>query len=144
MNHDEALNYCLAKPGARADEPWEGDVVVKVGDKIFAFFGIPEHGSIGVKCGSDADEAHAWRLRYPEDVTVMPYLGRYGWNTFSLNGDIPEEELYEAIDDSYTAVLNRLPKRSRPDLGADETGDVNDAAATGVEPESAARVEAVD
>jgi len=33
------LAYCLAKPGAWQDEPWEGDVVVKVADKIFAFLG---------------------------------------------------------------------------------------------------------
>ena len=33
------LDYCLAKPGAWQDEPWEGDVVAKVGDKIFAFLG---------------------------------------------------------------------------------------------------------
>ena len=31
--------YCLAKPGAWPDEPWEGDVVAKVGSKIFAFGG---------------------------------------------------------------------------------------------------------
>ena len=32
------LAYALAKPGAWQDEPWEGDVVVKVSDKIFALF----------------------------------------------------------------------------------------------------------
>ena len=74
------------KPGAVRDEPWEGDTVVKVGDKIFAFFGMPESGTIGLKCGKDADEAEGWRLEYPDDVTVMPYLGRYGWNTSSSHG----------------------------------------------------------
>ena len=33
------LAYCLAKPGAWRDEPWEGDTVAKVGSKIFAFLG---------------------------------------------------------------------------------------------------------
>ena len=31
--------YCLAKPGAWPDSPWEGDTVVKVGPKIFVFLG---------------------------------------------------------------------------------------------------------
>ena len=29
----DCLGYCLAKPGAWQDEPWEGDVVVKVGSQ---------------------------------------------------------------------------------------------------------------
>jgi predicted DNA-binding protein (MmcQ/YjbR family) len=36
VTHDDLLAYCLAKPGAWQDEPWEDDVVAKVGDKIFA------------------------------------------------------------------------------------------------------------
>ena len=39
MSRADLLAYCLAKPGAWVDEPWEGDQVVKVADKIFAFFG---------------------------------------------------------------------------------------------------------
>src|SRR5438067_12665720 len=30
MTWEELLAYCLAKPGAWQDEPWDGDVVVKV------------------------------------------------------------------------------------------------------------------
>jgi predicted DNA-binding protein (MmcQ/YjbR family) len=41
---DELAAYCLAKPGAWPDEPWEGDQVAKVHDKIFAFMGS---GSVG-------------------------------------------------------------------------------------------------
>jgi predicted DNA-binding protein (MmcQ/YjbR family) len=33
-------NYCLAKPGAWLDEPWEGNLVAKVGGKIFAFWAV--------------------------------------------------------------------------------------------------------
>ena len=40
MTWGELVAYALAKPGAWADEPWgEGDRVVKVGSKIFAFCG---------------------------------------------------------------------------------------------------------
>ena len=37
MDRDEALAYCLAKPGAWLDSPWDESFVVKVGPKIFAF-----------------------------------------------------------------------------------------------------------
>ena len=39
MTWEELLAYCLAKPGAWQDEPWEGDVVVKVGPKNAKIFG---------------------------------------------------------------------------------------------------------
>ena len=103
--------YCLAKPGAWLDEPWEGDQVAKVADKIFAFLG-PE--TIGLKCGRDADAAAELRTRYPDDASVSAYIGRYGWNTLRLGGAIPDEEIFEAIDASYDGVVAGLPKSKRP------------------------------
>jgi predicted DNA-binding protein (MmcQ/YjbR family) len=108
------LRYCLAKPGAWRDEPWDGDVVVKVGAKIFAFLGSPSSTSIGLKCGSTRDEADEWLLRFPDDATVMAYLGRSGWNSLSVGGAISGDELREAIDASYAAVVAKLPRRDRP------------------------------
>ena len=109
--HDELVAYCLAKPGAVEDEPWEGDVVAKVGGKIFAFLG---GGGLGVKCGATEDEAAELRHRYPEHVTVMPYIGRHGWNSVRVDGTIPDEELRELVDESYAAIVAKLPKRLRP------------------------------
>ncbi|MEP6853124.1 MAG: MmcQ/YjbR family DNA-binding protein [bacterium] len=108
------LAYCLAKPGAWPDEPWHEDVVVKVGAKIFAFLGAEEGHTIGLKCGRDRDDAEPWRARFPGDVTVSAYIGRYGWNTFAIDGAVPEEDLLEAIDASYVDVVARLPVAQRP------------------------------
>ena len=112
MTSDELLAYCLAKPGAWQDEPWEGDVVAKVGEKIFAFVGSGE--SVGVKCGRNRDEADEWLARYPDGVVVMAYIGRSGWNTLAIGGAIPDEEIYQAVDESYAMVVAKLPKRLRP------------------------------
>jgi predicted DNA-binding protein (MmcQ/YjbR family) len=111
VERDELLDYCLAKPGAWQDEPWEGDVVAKVGNKIFAFSGDE---AVGVKCGRNRDEADEWLARYPDDATVMAYIGRSGWNTLRIGGRIPDEEIRQAIDESYEMVVSTLPKRQRP------------------------------
>ena len=116
MTGDEMIAYCLAKPGAWADEPWEGDRVAKVGAKVFAFFGGAAT-TVGVKCGRDRDAADEWLKRYPEDASASSYIGRYGWNTLRLGGAIADDELREAIDASYDAVVSALPKRDRPAEG---------------------------
>jgi predicted DNA-binding protein (MmcQ/YjbR family) len=117
MTWQELLAYCLAKPGAWRDEPWEGDVVAKVGSKIFAFLGSPQASTVGVKCGPSREVANEWLLRYPGDASVMAYIGRSGWNSLRTGGAIPDDELLEAIDASYDAVVAKLPKKDRPQSG---------------------------
>jgi predicted DNA-binding protein (MmcQ/YjbR family) len=69
---------------------------------------------VGVKCGRTRDEADEWLHRYPDDATVMAYIGRSGWNTLRLRGAIPDEELLEAVDASYDTVVAKLPRKERP------------------------------
>ena len=102
--------HALAKPGAWADQPWEGDHVAKVGERIFAFLG---ESTLGVACGTRA-EADEWLAEYPDDARVMPYIGRHGWNTLTVGGAIPEEVLLEAVDASYDRVVAKLPRKQRP------------------------------
>ncbi|MBK8757504.1 MAG: MmcQ/YjbR family DNA-binding protein [Actinomycetales bacterium] len=111
MTRDELEAYALAKPGAWRDTPWEGDVVAKVGPKIFAFLGAD---SVGLKLGANRTEADEWLQRYPDDAAVMAYVGRFGWNTLRTTGLIPADEIHAAVDESYDAVVSRLPRAQRP------------------------------
>ena len=72
VTKDELLAHCLSKPGAWQDEPWEGDTVVKVGPKIFAFVGSGDGGAI------------------------------------------PDDEVVDAVDESYRMIVAKLAKRDRP------------------------------
>jgi predicted DNA-binding protein (MmcQ/YjbR family) len=117
MTPEELGEHALGKPGAWPDRPWEGDLVAKVSDgsgggKIFAFLG---ESSVGVKCGATRDEADSWLERYPDDATVMAYIGRSGWNTLALGGAIPDAEVLEAVDESYALVVAKLPRKHRPE-----------------------------
>jgi len=59
--------------------------------------------------------ADEWLPRYPDDASVIAYIGRSGWNSLRIAGAIPDDEQLEAIDASYDAVVARLPKKERPE-----------------------------
>ena len=107
------LDYCLAKPGAWRDEPWDGVVVVKVAERIFAFLGdAPPVTEIGVKCG-DREAADWWLERHPGAGRWMSHLGRGGWNSFTVAA-LGDDDVAELLDHSYEIVRNLLPRSRRP------------------------------
>ena len=117
MDVEAVRAHCAAKPGAWPDDPWNHEhPVFKVGPgergKIFAFL---HADTVGVKAGATRDVADEWLHRYPDDAGVMAYIGRSGWNDLALGGAIPDDELLEAIDESYRLVVTKLARRDRPD-----------------------------
>ena len=114
VHRNELIDYCLAKPGAEETYPWGDEVLVaKVAGKVFAFIAMTDD-TVGVKCGNTAEEAAEYRQRYPDDVTVSAYVGRYGWNSVRYNTSVPDDEVLELLDRSYGSVVARLPKSRRP------------------------------
>ena len=120
MDRDDAEAICAAQPGAWADSPWEpGEIVYKVGPaergKIFCFLGTgaTPNGAISIKV--DPELVSLLHDRY-EAVSPPPYLSKRHWIAVALNGDMPDDELAELIEDSYSLVVQTLPKRLRPTL----------------------------
>jgi predicted DNA-binding protein (MmcQ/YjbR family) len=108
--------HCLSKPGAWPDNPWDHEhPVIKVGPgergKIFAFL---RADGVGVKGGPSREAADEWLERFPDDASVMAYIGRSGWNDLAFDGAIADDELEEAVDESYRLVVSRLPAKLRP------------------------------
>lgn len=114
LNGADVRAHCLSKAGAWLDEPWEGDQVAKVGDKIFAFLGGAGSAGVGLKCGRGREEADEWVRSFPDDARSSAYIGRFGWNLLTIGGAIPDEELLEAVDASYEQVVAKLPRSQRP------------------------------
>ena len=109
--------HCLTLPGAWPDNPWgQEHPVIKVGPveagQIFAFLGAD---GVGVKSGASREEADEWLARCPGDASVMAYIGRSGWNDLAYRGAIPDDELLEAVDESYRRVVAKLPRKHRPE-----------------------------
>ena len=74
--------------------------------------------------------ADEWLLRYPDDASVMAYIGRSGWNSLRFGGAIPDDELLEAVDVSYDTVVSRLPGKTAHSPPRRGQGDRSSASAS--------------
>ena len=103
--NERLKEFALSLPGAYEDHPW-GESVIKVGKKIFVFFGMPENPdqrlSLGVKLPRTGE--------YALDMTfVKPSgygLGKHGWVDIELGPEdtLPEDLLLEWVEESYRAI----------------------------------------
>jgi predicted DNA-binding protein (MmcQ/YjbR family) len=106
---------CGAKPSAVEDYPFGDEVAVfKVAGKMFALVSLgPPPESISLKC--EPGIAVDLRRRYPA-ITAGYHLNKRHWNTVTLDGSVPEDELAELIDHSYELVVAGLTKADRDKL----------------------------
>ncbi len=112
---DQVIAACSAKPGSVEDYPFGDEVaVLKVAGKIFALVTLgPAPGSVSLKC--DPDLAAGLRSRYAA-ITAGYHLNKRHWNTVTLDGSVPEDELLDLIGHSYELVVARLPRAERDKL----------------------------
>jgi len=108
-------SYLLRKKGSFEDFPFGPEVMVfKVMDKMFALVTCRETPlRINLKC--DPDLAMHLRSAYK---AVQPgyHMNKKHWNTVTLDGSLPDEEIWTMIDDSYKLVVKGLKKDDRKKL----------------------------
>ena len=109
---DAVIAACSVKPGAVEDYPFGDEVAVfKVADRMFALVPLGETpGSVSLKC--DPELASSLRARYA-GVTPGYHLSKRHWNTVTLDGSVPDEEVLELVDHSYDLVVARLTRAQR-------------------------------
>ena len=112
---DRVIAECGAKRGSAEDYPFGDEVAVfKVAGRMFALVSLgPPPGSVSLKC--DPGLAAALRDRYAA-ITPGYHLNKRHWNTVTLDGSVPDEELLDLIDHSYELVVARLPRAQRNKL----------------------------
>lgn len=99
---DPVETFALGFPGAFRDTPWEGDVVAKVGKKIFVFLGSGDPPTISVKLPESADHALSIDGAHPTSYG----LGRHGWVTVPVPGT-PPELVEDWVEESYRTIASK-------------------------------------
>ena len=116
MDYKTVRKYCLKKRKARVTFPFDTTpLVIKVLDKMFAL--VSEDADplrINLKC--DPEDAQALRAQY---AVIIPgyHMSKRHWNTVILDGSLPDELVYEMIDQSYDLVVRGMKKADRQRLG---------------------------
>ncbi len=117
INFSDVRQYVNNKKGVTEERPFGPDVLVhKVMGKMFTILPETEASlSLSLKC--DPDEALALRDMY---TAIIPgyHLNKKHWNTVTIDGTIPDEEIWQMIDNSYTLVVQKLKKADRERLHA--------------------------
>jgi predicted DNA-binding protein (MmcQ/YjbR family) len=116
MEFNDLRNYLLSKKDTTEELPFGPDALVfKVLGKIFAIVAYQDNPlRISLKC--EPEHAEALRAMY-KAVTPGYHLNKNHWNTVVLDNSIPEEEIFQMIDDSYRLVVKTLKKADRDKLG---------------------------
>jgi predicted DNA-binding protein (MmcQ/YjbR family) len=109
-------NKCSTKPDAVEDHPW-GETVFKVGGKVFAFLGTPDHGGAGVKVAPDQIDG---LLALPY-VERSPYIGRYGWLAITVTDDDALDLAQELVDASYEIIASKSKGQLQASAGGEGT-----------------------
>lgn len=116
MHIEEYRDYCLNKVGVTESFPFgrlSNVLVFKVADKMFTATDVNTFASISVKCNPELVEA----LREKYNAVKIPgYLSKKHWNRVVMDNSIPDQLLYQWIDDSYQLVVEKLPKAIREKL----------------------------
>ena len=114
----DLARFALDLPEAWQDEPW-GDLVVKVGKKIFVFLSSAgaDDPHLTVKLPESRDHA----LSYPDAEPTGYGLGKHGWVTLAVDR-VPTAErdvLVDFVEESYRTVATKtLVKRLDAERGA--------------------------
>ena len=107
--------YCLSFPHVTEHVLWGGDLVLKVGGKMFAAAPLePARLCVSFKC---TPEEFAELVERP-GIVPAPYSARYFWVALQDEDALTTAELKRLLRQSYDLVFAKLPKKTQAQLTA--------------------------
>ncbi|MEG0771266.1 MAG: MmcQ/YjbR family DNA-binding protein [Clostridia bacterium] len=112
MTRQELIDYCLTFPGIIETYPFEdkNSTIMRhiTNKKWFALiFEMDDNLLINLKC--DPFKSDFLRQTF-NGVTAAWHMNKVHWNTISVNSDVPINDLYDLINDSFSLTSGKFKK----------------------------------
>ena len=112
MNYETLCGYLESKPGARRDMPFGADALVfKVLDKMFALVAW-QKDPLTISLKADPIDAVILRKQY-QAISPGYHMNKKHWNTVTLDGSVPDDEIRLMIDESYSLVVEGMTRKKQ-------------------------------
>lgn len=110
MSVEFIRRQCMAFPHATEEVLWGGDLVFKIGGKMFAAAPLePARVYCSFKC---SPEEFAELVERP-GIIPAPYSARYHWVALQDEDALPAAELKRLLRKAYDLVFAALPKKTQ-------------------------------
>jgi len=113
MNIEWVRKFCLALPHSTEEVLWGGDLVFKIGGKMYAVTGL-EPGPVLMSFKTSPEE-FAELVERP-GIIPAPYLARHHWVALESEDALARAELKRLLKQAYDLVLGKLPKKKQAEL----------------------------
>lgn len=114
MTIQELIDYCLTHPSAIETYPFDMDspVMKHSGNgKMFALIG-ERNGAVYINLKCEPMRADFLRSVYT-GVTPGWHMNKVHWNTVTMGGDVPAEELYDMIQHSFNLTKPKVRRAAK-------------------------------
>src|SRR3954449_5216466 len=113
MNAEWVRKYCMALPHTTETVQWGGNLVFKIGGRMYAMAELePGDHWLAFKC-SPEDFAE---LVEREGVIPAPYMARAQWVALQTDDAVKTAELKRLLRQAYDLVFARLTKKAQREL----------------------------
>jgi predicted DNA-binding protein (MmcQ/YjbR family) len=116
MNVDDIRTICKKLPKVTEDVKWGADLCFCIGEKMFCVTGLEGAFGVSFKVPDEDFEEVSQRKGF------MPahYVARYKWVTCTDRNAMSKKELEQFVRTSYQLVADKLPKKTRRELGLEK------------------------
>ena len=114
MNVEDIQSICLKMKGVKEDIKWGHDLVFSIGEKMFCVVGLeqtPTSASFKVK-----DEEFEEMCNRP-GFKPAPYVAKYKWVWTEDINNLKTNDWKKYLQQSYELVKNKLPVKTKKQLG---------------------------